>query len=109
MKGMTEGMIIAIILAVLSVLAMFVYWEYTKTATTRNPLTAMFGLALFGAIRKKGIVLTTTLLATVVLVIIVVFVLFLIFASLGAEAGPSSNSLFYNFFDAILRSLPWVK
>ena len=41
-----------------------------------------------------------------VMLLIVTFVVFLIFASIGAEAGPSSNSMFYSFFDAIMRSLP---
>lgn len=58
---------------------------------------------------RKGIVLTTSLLAMIVMVLVVVFVLFLIFGSVGAQAGPASGSFFYQFFDAILRSLPWVK
>ncbi len=58
--------------------------------------------------RKKGIELTTNMLATIVFLIVVAFFLFLILASIGAEAGPNSNSFFYGVFDSIIRSLPWV-
>ena len=115
MKGMIPIELVIIISILVGLSILLALWDrISPVLAITRPFSFVSGLLLpkmlnkVAVKKKKGIVLTTTLLASIVLVVVVVFVLFLVFASLSGESGPSSGSLFYNFFDAIIKSLPWV-
>ncbi len=51
---------------------------------------------------KKGIVISTNLLVTIVFVIIAALVIFFFFGSFTAEAGRPTSNIFYMFLDWIV-------
>lgn len=56
--------------------------------------------------RAKGALeLSVSAWAVIIFLILVTFFLFLIFASLGAESGPATNSIAYWFFDNVMSQL----
>lgn len=101
--------VLLIVAIVMGVVFLFVVWQTIEGRIARAGPSAIegagvAGLALLG--RKKGALSSATnLLITIVLVIVVAFVIFLLFASLQAEAGPASNQFFYNTFDSLIK---WV-
>lgn len=100
-------LMIAIISVAVVIFLMLLYWGKIESfARGANPLGALAGLALLK--RKKGIQITTSLLATIVFAVVVIFIVLLILVSLSAEAGQSSSTSFYNTFDVIISWLPWV-
>ena len=101
----------AMIIVLIVVMILFAYWNKTKEGVGESAPSALNGL-LGGLVltdlarRKKGIVLTTTMLATIVFVIIVAMVLIFLYMSLQAEAGSSAGGFFYNMFDSIMKGVP---
>lgn len=54
---------------------------------------------------KGALELSVSSWAIIILLILVMAFLFLIFASLGAESGPATNSIAYWFFDNVMSQL----
>ena len=101
---------IAIIGMAIVAYAMFLIFkkvEVDVAATGAKQITAVVpAIAIFFKGRKKGMELTTSLVATIVLVLAVTLMLFLLFASFAYDAGSSTVNFFYSIFDAIVRALP---
>ena len=110
-KGMIDNFWLLIYMMIV-VMAVLGYWDLVASkAGTSGPfsLQRLLGLSSIVMTKRKGIVLTTSLLATIIMIVVVAMVLFLLFGSVQAEAGSTSSGFFYGAFDAILRMLPWVK
>ncbi len=114
MKGiMYMEIFTAMIIVVITIMIAFSYWNQIKgevgesaPSALEGPGGIMGGFVLAELIRKrKGIVLTTTLLATIIFVVLVVMVLVFVYMSLQAEAGASAGGFFYNMFDSIMKGL----
>ena|SRR3989338_3355115 len=102
---------ISIAIIGMAIVAYFMFLIFKKVevdvaSTGVKSITAVVPtLALFRS-RKKGMELTTSLVATIVLVLAVTLMLFLLFASFASDAGSSTGNFFYSIFDAIVRALP---
>lgn len=116
MRGaMPMEIIMAVVLVIIVVAIAFGYWLQTDarvSGSVPRAIECIFGVLCVAALKKsdkppkKGIVLTTTMLATVVFLVVVAFVIFLVFAGLQAEAGSTSSGFAFGAFDAIMRLLP---
>lgn len=107
---MNNAIKIAITIIGMAVVAIALFLIYKKVeadvaATGPTTITAVVPTLVFFHGRKKGIELTTNLVATIVLVLAVTLMLFLIFASFAADAGSSTGNFFYSVFDAIMRAM----
>ncbi len=54
-----------------------------------------------GSNGKKGIVVSTQLLVTIIFVVIAALVIFMLWMSFSAEAGAPASTIFYKFMDWI--------
>jgi|SRR3990167_9459507 len=108
MKGMIDWATGFIIIVITMIAAMAVYGLVAQNAkpagiTAQERLYGVgIGLILFGA-RKKGIILSTMMIATIVFVVVVALVLFLMFAGIQSSAGSTAGGFFYGAFDAIMK------
>ena len=126
MKGWSD-MATAFILMMCVIAGMFAYFTLVSSHATPSGENAqeklygigINGLVIFGglgkskfctkvktAVRRKGIVLSTMMIATIVFVVVVALVLFLLFAGVQANAGSTAGGFFYGAFDAIMRIFP---
>jgi len=100
-----------LMIIVVTMIAAFAVYELVKHDAKPSGITvqerlygAGIGLVAFGA-RKKGIILSTMMIATIVFVVVVALVLFLMFAGIQANAGSTAGGFFYGAFDAIMKMI----
>ncbi|MCX6815667.1 MAG: hypothetical protein NT120_02355 [Candidatus Aenigmarchaeota archaeon] len=48
---------------------------------------------------KKGIVITTNFLVTIIFIIIAALIIFMLYGSFASEAGRPASNIFYKLFD----------
>lgn len=135
MKGVVMNLVIAGIIALVTILIAFSYWTQVKDEAQKAAPRAMSvligGFALFdfnkyprsknrGVIvrmhnnincihynkKRKGISEATTLVLVVTMAVLVAFVIFALYGGISSEAGPAASGLQSEFFDAIIRNLP---
>ena len=111
MKGVAMNIVIAGIIALVTILIAFGYWTQVKDEAQKAAPRAMSvligGFALFNFNKKrKGIVVATAIVLAVVLAVLVAFAIFALWGDLSSEAGPAVSGLHSEFFDAIIRNLP---
>ena len=112
MKGIYSIMQIAVAVIIAAIVAYLMFLMFKRVdpdivSTGAKQITAVVPTLVFFMPRhKKGMELTTSLVATIVLVLAVTLMLFLLFASFASDAGSSTGNFFYSIFDAIVRALP---
>jgi len=109
MKGVAMNIVIAGIIALVTILIAFGYWTQVKDEAQKAAPRAMSvligGFALLNK-KRKGISEATTLVLVVTMAVLVAFVIFALYGGISSQAGPAASGLHSEFFDAIIRNLP---
>src|SRR3989338_813116 len=108
MKGVAMSIVIAGIIALVTILIAFGYWTQVKDEAQKAAPRAMSvligGFVFFK--KRKGISEATTLVLVVTMAVLVAFVIFALYGGISSKAGPAVSGLHSEFFDAIIRNLP---
>ena len=115
MKGFATDYAVPLLIVLCVIAAMFAYFALVRSSATTSGENAqerlygigINGLVIFGGLgglpkKRKGLELSTGLIATIVFVVVVALVLFLLFAGVQANAGSTAGGFFYGTFDDLM-------